>query len=1067
MRRPDLWTEKLAQAFHDPFWKAWCQGQVAKDLARWLGEELDAKVPDSLLERYAQDKVGMLLSQRMLDEEFTFPGKGALWKDSKKLAEALEAGRLPAPLMADLAATGADRPVLGTGNQVRVALWESGRNRITVTHPLAPAPLRVPAPSSLEDLKRKLGSSLELLDEYRRALAGFSGDERHKRAFLFAWRRLPEDLAREDGVFWPLQPADTRCPDHSIWDHVRVASALAFLPESRAADDRLRAGNPERRPWLLSMWVGPAREFVGLARTGRDLWTGSTMLAELAWAMIEPLAGALGPDAIVYPDLRANPRADRWLAEAAEGVLGGAPAGTRASLIPNRFVVVVPEGDLDDLTAKARRAVTERWHRMAEAVREHLADENRLGPGRWQEIFDEQTAMAPLIRWVAVSWDWDGYSGDARKIRRDDIRLPPIFPFEEDPPTLPEPVAGIEDARKIRFSGWVPRDVFIHYQAARWTFLQTHPGYLLGQRGFDYALHHHRMLSALGARKLLGDRSGTRDEPGEKCTLCGARQVLTNDPKGTVARQRQAARALWRNLDPERLGAERLCGPCSVRRYLSDSTDTIRKNWESTLHPREAGGTHRVPFPATSLVAGQRWLEALCQSYGTSLDLQRAVKDFLVAFRRSGIKRTQFAGALARLRRRLHDGLPSDLERLLEIEIQYLDPAIWERFEAAGEDAAACRDARDAASRMRRELGAPATHLAVIVLDGDRMGELLLGAPKRVRARWRDVLHPDTVDGLLEDPKKGEAPPWKRAWRSLLESERLMGPSLHAFVSRALRHFSNRILPWVVEREYGGRLIYAGGDDALILCPADEALPLLARLDELFTAPWVLDHHPEARPWDAQEPADPLYDVGSPQARARFEVVRSDGMIQRGTHGRVVPMLGPHSSFSVGATFGHFKTSLRLLRAEARRLLEEAKTAGGRRVGVTWYTRSGAKARAVVSLAGDSPGNTKDIMALARGFREGSLPGRLPYKLREVAPLVREAARLDDEKGGEAGTRVVIGIVRRALDGADGVSRRLGEVWLSSLRQQPQNEDGLGFLFFARALAGELADDGDQGDAHA
>ena len=30
-------------------------------------------------------------------------------------------------------------------------------------------------------------------------------------------------------LLWAEMPADTRCPDHSIWDHMRVTTALAFL----------------------------------------------------------------------------------------------------------------------------------------------------------------------------------------------------------------------------------------------------------------------------------------------------------------------------------------------------------------------------------------------------------------------------------------------------------------------------------------------------------------------------------------------------------------------------------------------------------------------------------------------------------------------------------------------------------------------------------------------------------------------------------------------------------------------------------------------------------------------
>ena len=778
MSRPSFWSEKLAQLFHDPFLKAWCQGQTAKELAGWLGGMIDGEEDHSFWEKYAQDKVGMLLSQRLLGEQFVFPGKGKLWLEAREAAERLEAGYWAAQLSADLAATGADRPVLGTAQQVRVHLWDPGQDHVVVTHPLTRAHLNVPVPKSLAELKEKLDPSLTQLDQYRQTLQDLTGEQRNRRAALLTWRCLPEDLAQKDGVFWPLQPADTRCPDHSIWDHLRMNSALGFIAQSDKSDDRVRGANRDRRPWLFSAWVGPAREFLGLARTGRDLWTGSILLAELAWAMLEPIAEELGPDAILYPDLRANPRADRWLYEKDDKVLN-AFRGSRSSLIPNRFVAVVPEARLEELAEASRNSVERRWQEMAEKVREYLKKEH-FGTGPWEHIFEEQVRTPPVTRWVAVPWKWYGQSGGAKNLKRQDIVLPPLFPFQADPPRLPEPVEKIEAQRRKCFSGWIEDGIFNHYQATRYTYLQTHPGYLLGQRGFDYPLDHHMLLAALDARKRLGDRREVRDEPGEKCTLCGARQALTNKQEGRVGEQREAARNLWKRPDPEGLGAERLCGPCAVRRYLSESEDRIKESWRATIHASERGGCHDVPFPSTGLVAGQRWLDRLCQNYQINAELQRAVAEFVQAFLDSKVRPTQFAGALPRFRRHLQHNLHETLKKLLEIDIQYLDPAMWERLQAS-EVPHAQRVGQAARSLRQQVVGSPGTHLAVVCMDGDSMGELLLGSPSRIGTRWKDVLHPTAVDKLLED-KNGACEPWKRAWRSTLECNRLMGPSLHAFV---------------------------------------------------------------------------------------------------------------------------------------------------------------------------------------------------------------------------------------------------------------------------------------------
>ena len=110
----------------------------------------------------------------------------------------------------------------------------------------------------------------------------------------------------------------------------------------------------------------------------------------------------------------------------------------------------------------------------------------------------------------------------------------------------------------------------------------------------------------------------------------------------------------------------------------------------------------------------------------------------------------------------------------------------------------------------------PRSRFALVALDGDGLGRLLLGDPEQVKVPWKDVLHPAVVKQLKINPSTSDA-----GWAYLLSHPRLMGPSLQAFLSRALGHFSHRIVPWVVEREFHGRLIYAGGDDLLAMVDAD------------------------------------------------------------------------------------------------------------------------------------------------------------------------------------------------------------------------------------------------------
>src|SRR3990170_6428694 len=138
-------------------------------------------------------------------------------------------------------------------------------------------------------------SIVKLEDKYR-------GD--NERLYLALWRELVESLKTDRegtarlGQLWELLPADTRIPDHSIWEHKKVTSAIAgALP----------------KPAFLLFAIGPVQDFIVTARKTQDLWAGSYLLSYLSWSAMKVAADEFGPDSLIFPDLRRQPFADIWL----------------------------------------------------------------------------------------------------------------------------------------------------------------------------------------------------------------------------------------------------------------------------------------------------------------------------------------------------------------------------------------------------------------------------------------------------------------------------------------------------------------------------------------------------------------------------------------------------------------------------------------------------------------------------------------------------------------------------------------------------------------------------------
>ena len=111
------------------------------------------------------------------------------------------------------------------------------------------------------------------------SLAGLPSESERWRARYFAhWRLWPQHAAEKDYRL-ALLPADTRIPDHTIWTHMQVVSALDGCTE-----------NGVLRPAFLKFQLGPVQDFIAAARSIRDLWSGSYLLSWLMAAGMKALS---------------------------------------------------------------------------------------------------------------------------------------------------------------------------------------------------------------------------------------------------------------------------------------------------------------------------------------------------------------------------------------------------------------------------------------------------------------------------------------------------------------------------------------------------------------------------------------------------------------------------------------------------------------------------------------------------------------------------------------------------------------------------------------------------------
>jgi len=286
-------------------------------------------------------------------------------------------------------------------------------------------------------------------------------------------------------------------------------------------------------------------------------------------------------------------------------------------------------------------------------------------------------------------------------------------------------------------------------------------------------------------------------------------------------------------------------------------------------------------------------------------------------------------------------------------------------------------------------------------------------------------------------------------------------------------------------------LIYAGGDDLLALLPAGDALPAAARLQQLFSAGWVIDTMPHERNWDWRHRSwrgrhdpeaartrfvipwfhkeEPVVDL--PVRWVQRHVTDQQAVDDPLFHelptpvtGRTSRMLGPYCSLSAGIAVGHFKTALSLMLEEAGRQLQRtAKEQLQRRaMAVSYFTRSGVKATFGLrwSAAGEPVQGHRPLLALMRAFAEGDLPRRLPYKLRTLAlaahtAMAGETRDIDPHAVPYRRRQILQRFLATALEGPVGPTLRdaLVEVWRLGFELYPDEpERSVEGLLLCRAL---------------
>ncbi len=874
MSSEPFWQTKLAARLHDPIEKALVllrdpaghENGTSKALTRLLG-----------LERIAGESLDPDNEEVLVKVIFQKGLPSATYRHIQR---------------ADWWASAADRPqwpmqaITTPTKTFQIAPWAQVRwtNQPILIHPLTGQQLDLAERGNLSEtdfheIKQKsfkhftnllvsLGAKTDAPPDWRKLL-------------LTYWRFGAEVSEAQDngklGELWRLLPADTRIPDHTIWDHLDLTSAFAGA----------FAADPAGEAALLTLAIGPVQPFIAAARTTSDLWAGSHLLSRLAWEAMRPLCEALGPDAILFPRLRGVPQVDLWLRDTSptgmglpnslfqecEWNRGSSDANPLFSAaLPNRLVAIVPQSQAVELAQRIERQVRGWLLNQGAAVMRRLLEEAGYDaaqeyPG--YEQMRQQLHGFPEVHWAVVPFALIRPRNAEKQSDLDTVQLSAAM----------APFFGVEAGQPC---GFLASPAWQALQQANWgdgsTFFSPNPGVL-------YPAIYDLAERVLAAAKAVRPFDASHQE-GWRCSLSGEAEWLTTDRAQLAIPPGSRRDTLWTRLAQKR--------PAWAKKgeHLA-ALPALKRLWP-TLFAEEVGealgdkGRERsisrfVVSTHTMALAHQldQWLsQGGHMAEGLTAELKSCDP---VALPRRLMQRH------ANQPKALHDArrLPALLDRASEVESD---------------------SKRSPTPNIAKILGVSRleSYYSLLMLDGDRMGAWLAGG-EEYAISYRDSFHPQVQKGFDQEVSKH---PKLKAYA---QQKRALAPNRHLAISGALNDFSLTVVRHVVETERLGRVIYAGGDDVLAMTPVADLLPTMQRLRHAYSG------------------HDPDHEGGTHHG---LTLQNGFALLQQGEGDRqrlkLMRMMGTAATASCGAVIAHHQAPLGAVMRELRQAEQRAKNEGGR-----------------------------------------------------------------------------------------------------------------------------------------
>ncbi|MCT7973453.1 type III-B CRISPR-associated protein Cas10/Cmr2 [Laspinema olomoucense] len=696
-----------------------------------------------------------------------------------------------------------------------------------------------------------------------------------RKGFWWLWRFYPEFLLAQqtDALLFPADLLIPDCPQHSYYSTVS-ALAGAIPPDWQATD-------PDKHPYLLLFTFSPVQEFIKSSRKFLDFWAGSYLLHYLSARLCWFIARVYGPDAVITPSLWSQEIIDALLVKqyaefrtTLAGFQDGSDPVTRfkdktsTSLstagFPNVITAIVPgKQAAEQLGNHLSKHLKTLWRRMAYRVRDEIRSStiNYLNNLAHQEDLDnlcrkladaeglvyddpeKNPNQQELERWRRQSlWEWKHLWN--AQIYHSWEPYWTVVPLGN-----PENLLEIYSPSPTHFDGdWIDNQETVAPSRPDQPTPMPVENELYESLNIGTWWGNVQSRLAQGIQAFKNTRVWqVSPAPGERSTLSGQlsalhpsfRYQIHQSPQGHISDFREGAgiasgsmQLFWELMSlvypglfngSEKLNALELTKRMAwVYGGVAQSLGIDLMNQQSSHQNFDYESFIR--FPNLSSIAAARFAEAnpqRIQGYWNSLkrliqaDTLTFTDDDFDKFAAKTRRPFQIQNADLRLQTL---PMPGNGYNGVMFSSKWLADDMGLKEPRTG-SSAKLTALRQAVSQAHRDCNfgdsSPGDWWAIVAADGDNMGKYVSGRKLELYEQYLDMgaigTHPAGFDKLLQTRKR-------------------MGPATHIGLNRALLDFSNRIVPYLTEKRFCGKVVYSGGDDVLAVFPLADVLQFLRSL---------------------------------------------------------------------------------------------------------------------------------------------------------------------------------------------------------------------------------------------